>query len=67
MADAEVRFDDPSTRCVARVATPHGAFRMVPMALAALRRWWAGGRHYRPERRYMRGGQPHARRAAARR
>jgi len=28
-------------------------------ALAALRRWWSVGRHYRPERRYMRGGQGH--------
>jgi len=25
-------------------------------ALAAPRRWWSFGRHYRPERRYMRGG-----------
>ena len=60
MADAKVRFHDPSIRRAAPVAPPRGAFRMIPAALGALRRWWAGGRHYRPERRY------HARRAIAR-
>ena len=48
MADTEFRFHAPSTR------------RMIPAAIAALRRWWAAGRHYRPERRYMRGGGTHA-------
>jgi hypothetical protein len=39
----------------------HGrAPRTVAAALRALRRWWAAGRRYRPERRYMRGGQPPA-------
>ncbi len=60
MADAKVRFHDPSTRRAAPAATSHGALRTVAAALAALRRWWAAGRHYRPERRYMRGGRTHA-------
>jgi hypothetical protein len=67
VADAKVRFHDPSFRRAAPVASPRGAFRMIPAALGALRRWWAGGRHYRPERRYMRGGQSDAQRALARR
>jgi hypothetical protein len=29
----------------------------IRSTLGALHRWWAEGRHYRPERRYMRGGQ----------
>ena len=28
----------------------------LAMTLRALTRWWSVGRHYRPERRYMRGG-----------
>ncbi len=60
MADAKVRFHDPSTRRAAPAATSRGALRTVAAALAALRRWWAAGRHYRPERRYMRGGRTHA-------
>ncbi len=67
MADTEVRFHAPSIRRAAPVASPRGAFWMIPAALGALRRWWAGGRHYRPERWYMRGGQPDAQRALARR
>ncbi len=67
MADAKVRFHAPSIRRAAPVASPRGAFRVIPAALGALRRWWAGGRPYRPERRYMRGGQTHAQRALARR
>ncbi len=31
----------------------------LDLALSALRSWWSTGRHYRPERRYMRGGQEH--------
>ena len=27
----------------------------LPAALAALRWWWTTGRHYHPERHYMRG------------
>jgi hypothetical protein len=33
-----------------------GALPPLPWLLRALRRWWTVGRHYRPERRYMRGG-----------
>ena len=58
MADAEVRSHYPSTRRAAPVAMPRGAFRTIQAALCALRRWCAGRRSYRPERRYMRGGQP---------
>ena len=58
MAEGKVRFHAPSTRRTAPVATPLGAFRMVIVPFGALRRWWAAaGRHYRPERRYMRGGR----------
>jgi hypothetical protein len=44
-----------------RKATGGAAGRRGPGGLArtaldALRWWWAVGRHYRPERRYMRGG-----------
>ncbi len=60
MADAKVRFHDPSIGRAASPATPRGALRTIAAALAALRRWWAAGRHYRPERRYMRGGRTHA-------
>ncbi len=67
MADAKVRFHDPSTRRAAPAATAHGALRTVAAAIAALRRWWAAGRRYRPERRYMRGGQPRAARVLAER
>ena len=60
MAHTEVRSHDASTRRAAPAATPHGAFRTIAAALAAVRRWWAAGRHYRPERSYMRGGRTHA-------
>ncbi len=60
MADAKFRFHDPSIRRATPVATPRGVFRAIPVALGALRRWWVAGRHYRPERRYMRGGRTHA-------
>jgi hypothetical protein len=52
-------------RRAAPAAAPRGALRTVAAAFGALRRWWAAGRHYRPERRYMRGGRPHAARASA--
>lgn len=36
--------------------TPRPAqLRSVCQVLGALQRWWRIGRHYRPERRYMRG------------
>ncbi len=67
MADTEVRSQYPRTRRAVPVATPRGAFRTIQAALGALRRWWAAGRHYRPERRYMRGGQLRATRVLAER
>ena len=68
MANAKVRFHAPSTRRAAPVAVPLGPFRRITAVLGALRRWWAAaGRHYRPERRYMRGGQPRAARVLAER
>ena len=60
MAHTEVRSHCPSTRRAAPAATPHGALRTAAATLAAVRRWWVAGRHYRPERRYMRGGRTHA-------
>jgi hypothetical protein len=60
VTEAKVRFHDRSTRRAAPAATSHGALRTVATALAAVRRWWDAGRHYRPERRYMRGGRTHA-------
>ncbi len=42
-------------------ATRRGPGEAARAALGALRWWWAVGRHYRPERHYMRG----ANRAAA--
>ena len=36
-------------------ATRRGPGEVARTALGALRWWWAVGRHYRPERRYMRG------------
>ena len=60
MAEGKARFHAPGTRRSAPVAAPLGAFRRVVVAFGALRRWWAAaGRHYRPERRYMRGGRTH--------
>jgi hypothetical protein len=56
----KVRVHDPSIRRAAHAATLHGARRTIAAALRALRRWWTAGRRYRPERRYMRGGQTHA-------
>ena len=67
MAHTEVRSHDASTRRAAPAAALHGARRIIATARAALRRWWAAGRHYRPERRYMRGGQPRAARVLAER
>jgi hypothetical protein len=67
VADTEVRSHYLGARRAAPVATPRGAFRAIQAALGALRRWWAGGRRYRPERRYMRGGQPRAARVLAER
>jgi hypothetical protein len=51
------------TRSQRRKATGGAAGRRRPGELArtafdALRWWWAVGRHYRPERRYMRGEKP---------
>ena len=60
MAHTEVRSHDASTRRAAPATRSHGALRTIAAARAALRRWWAAGRHYRPERRYMRGGRTHA-------
>jgi hypothetical protein len=60
VAEGKVRFHAPSTLGAAPVATPFGAFRTIIVAFGALHRWWAAaGRHYRPERRYMRGGRTH--------
>ena len=60
MAEGEARFHAPSIRRAAPVSVPHRVSRMVIAAFGALRRWWAAaGRHYRPERRYMRGGRTH--------
>ena len=53
------------TRSRRRKATGGAGGRRGPgetarTALDALRWWWTVGRHYRPERRYMRGGKPAA-------
>ena len=37
-------------------AARRGPGEVAQTALGALHWWWAVGRHYRPERRYMRGG-----------
>jgi hypothetical protein len=37
-------------------AMRHSSGKAARTMLGALRWWWAVGRHYRPERRYMRGG-----------
>ena len=63
----KVRVHGPSIRRAAYADTPRRALRTIAAALGALRRWWAAERHYRPERRYMRGGQPGVARAVARR
>jgi hypothetical protein len=60
VAVIKVRLLGPSIRPAAPAWTPHGTLGAVAAALGALRRWWVAGRHYRPERRYMRGGQTHA-------
>jgi hypothetical protein len=36
--------------------TRRGPVEIAWTVLGALRWWWAVGRHYRPEQRYMRGG-----------
>ncbi len=60
------RVHGPSIRRAAPAAKSRGAFRMIPVAFGALRRWWSAGRHYRPERRYLRGGAlPNAAQASA--
>ena len=56
MSDTEIRVHDPSARRAEPAQAPRGALRTTAEALGALRRWWAAGRRYRPERRYMRGG-----------
>jgi hypothetical protein len=56
VAEGKVRFHAPSTLGAAPVATPFGAFRTIIVAFGARA---AAGRHYRPERRYMRGGRTH--------
>ena len=56
MPSTNVRGHDASIRRVASGSPPRGAYGIVGAALGALRRWWVAGRHYRPERRYMRGG-----------
>ncbi len=65
----EVLVHGPNIRRAAPAGASHGALRTIGAALGALPRWWAAERHYRPERRYMRGGgeQPAAARALARR
>ncbi len=64
MSHTEVRVHDPSVRRAEAAQAPRGALRIAAEALGALRRWWAAGRRYRPERRYMRGGgQPPTARA----
>jgi hypothetical protein len=56
--DADLRVRGPSVRRAASSGPPpRGAHGRIAAALGALRRWWAAGRHYRPERRYMRGGR----------
>ena len=67
VAVTKTRVHDPSIRRAAPAWTPHGTLGAVAAALGALRGWWVAGRHYRPERRYMRGGRTHAQRALARR
>ena len=56
MPDSDVRVHDPRVRRAEPAQAPRGALRIAAEALGALRRWWAAGRRYRPERRYMRGG-----------
>ena len=67
VAVTKVLVHGPNIRRAAPAAASHGALRTIGAALGALRRWWAAERHYRPERRYMRGGEPHAARVLARR
>ena len=67
MAEANVRSHGPSDRPAAPAARVRGALAMVAAALAGLRGWLVAGRHYQPERRYMRGGQPRAEGASAQR
>ena len=69
MSDTEIRVHDPSARRAEPAqAPPRGALWLAAEGLGALRRWWAAGRRYRPERRYMRGGDKQAgARALARR
>ena len=50
----------------APTSQPLGMHGLITSALGALRRWWTAKRRYRPERRYMRGGQPGGARAVAR-
>jgi hypothetical protein len=57
-ASTKVHGHDPCASPAVHGGLLHGAFGRVAAALGALRRWWAAGRHYHPERRYMRGGQP---------
>ncbi len=54
MSDDAARSQCRKPRGVA--ATRRGPGEVARTALGALRWWWAVGRHYRPERRYMRGG-----------
>jgi hypothetical protein len=66
MPDANARVPDPDTRR-AMPEAPRGVLRAIAAGLDALHRWWAAGRHYRPERRYMRGGRPHGTQVPTRR
>jgi hypothetical protein len=48
-----------SISCSVTASADDSVSTWIRSALGALLRWWAEGRHYRPERRYMRGGQGH--------
>ena len=64
MADTEIRVHDASVPRAEPAQALRGALPTVAEVLGALRRRWAAGRRYRPERRYMRGGgQPPTARA----
>ena len=56
--DTNVQGCVPGMPRTAPGESPHGAFRRIAAMLDAMRRWWAAGRRYHPEKRYMRGGRP---------
>ena len=60
MLDANLILSGPGIGRRFPASSPRTTFRKLAGNVRALRGWWLNGRHYRPERRYMRGSQVHA-------